>query len=113
MTTHLDGGPSFSVVVGRIFWIMIGPLLLVVLGYRVFLTAPDGWLTPADLGFLGILALLVVVRCLEFRSERPQKATGEPATTQDLRRYVVAAILLGLLAWIGANLLGGNQWLNP
>lgn len=112
MTTQHDGGPSFSVVVGRLFWMMIGPLLLVVLAYRVFQTAADGWLTPADLGFLGVLALLVVARCLEFRSDRPQKATGEPATSQDLRRYILGAVIVGLLGWIGANVIGA-QWLNP
>src|SRR5687768_6160672 len=100
MTNHHDGSPSLSVILGRVFWMMIGPILLVVFGYRVFRTAADGWLTPADFGFLGVLALLVIVRCLEFRSAHPQKATGEPATARDLRRYVVGAVVVGLLAWI-------------
>ena len=44
-------------------------------------------------------------RLLEFRVGHPMTSTGEPATTEHLRRYPLAAAALGLAVWIAANWL--------
>lgn len=95
----------FVVMLGRLFWMMLGPMLLAVLTF-VIIRNGSGWLTPADLAFLLILGGLVLGRWIEFQGGNPQTATGEPATPAHLRRYVLSVVPLGLSVWILANLIG-------
>jgi hypothetical protein len=53
---------------------------------------------------------MLLGRWLGFRGGRPQKATGEPATAEDLRRYWLFTAGVGLLVFVFANLIG-NYWL--
>ena len=103
MTT--DSQTSFSMTIARIFWMMIGPLALILLAFKIVQTG-TGWLTPIDLSFFGVLAAVIVCRWLEFRGGDPRTSTGEPATPDDLRRFVVTATLGGVGVWALANVLG-------
>lgn len=100
---------SLLAVLLRVSWMMLGPLALVLLGFAI-VTLGNGWLTAADFAFLAVLGGVILARWLEFRSGHAQTATGEPATLADLRRFVVAASLVGLGVWVLANALG-NHWL--
>ena len=51
---------------------------------------------------------MLLGRWTEFRYSRPLTATGEPATADHLRRYTLVLSILGLGAWVAANLVG-NQ----
>lgn len=95
----------FLPILCRVFWLMLGPLLLVVLTFMIATTG-NGWLTPADVGFLGILVALMIARWLEFRGGNPQTAEGEPATPAHLRRYLIVVVAFGLGLWIVANIVG-------
>lgn len=103
--------PHSSELVGvaRIFWIMIGPAVLVLLGMGI-VTRGNGWFTPQDIAFLAVLGVVVAARWYEFHGGSPQTSTGEPATPAHLRRFVLCALTAGLGAWIVANLIG-NYWL--
>jgi hypothetical protein len=94
---------------GRLMWMMIGPLALVLVAYSI-VTTGSGWLTGMDLAFLAILGLMLLGRWLEFQAGAPQTADGEPATPGHLQRYLVLATGTGLGVWVVANLLG-NYWL--
>lgn len=101
---------SFVPVLGRIVWMMLGPLALVLLAVRIAYLG-QGWLTGVDVAFLAVLGGVILARWLEFRGGNPQTATGEPATPDHLRRYSLAVLAVGLAVWVLANLLG-NHWLS-
>jgi hypothetical protein len=108
MPTQSDA--SLPVFLGRLFWMMVGPLILVLLAFTIVIKG-SGWLTLPDLAFLGVLGSLLLARWLEFRGGNPQTSTGEPATSAHLRRYAISTIVLGVSAWVAANFVG-NHLLN-
>ena len=107
----MSANPSNSVLVllSRTFWIMFGPLLLMVLLANIAF-AGTSWITALDILFFATLAGILLARWLEFRSGAAESATGEPVTAGDLQRYALGALVLGIVAWVVANLLG-NHWL--
>ena len=103
-TTHLI--PIF----GRLFWMMIGPLGLVLTIYFI-VASGTGWTTTADLLYFVVLGGMILGKWLEFRGGSPETSTGEPATVADLRRYVLMLVIVGPIVWAVANVLG-NYVLN-
>ncbi|MEX0641451.1 MAG: hypothetical protein WD468_02055 [Pirellulales bacterium] len=103
-TTSGDSAP-----LARLFWMMIGPLLLFILAFANVMN-DEGWLTAADIGFFVVLLATVYARWREFRSDDGRTAEGEPATAVEFRRYVVLLVGGGVAVWLVANLLG-NYWL--
>jgi hypothetical protein len=98
---------SLLVLISRIFWMAVGPVTLALLAFTI-INKGGGWFTPTDFVFLAVLAVLLLARWIEFLGGDPHTSTGEPATPDDLRRYVLYAIILGLGAWIVANLIGNH-----
>jgi hypothetical protein len=101
---------SASAFVGRIFWMMAGPLCLALLAFHIIQSAA-GWATWADLAYLTVLVGIMVARWVEYRGGSPRTAEGQPATWGHLRRYVAAVIPFGLGVWVMANVIG-NHLLN-
>lgn len=89
------------------FWIMLGPGILFLLGLSIA-RGGGGWFTLKDIAFVAVLAGLVLGRFVEFRGGDPRTATGEPATREHLRRYIVLILTIGLGVWIVANLIGNH-----
>lgn len=83
-----------SVVFGRLSWMMVGPLALVLTTYSI-VTFGTGWTTTADLLFFVILGGMILGKWLEFRGGSPETSTGEPATAADLRRYILMVVTAG------------------
>ena len=94
-------------VFGRLFWLMAGPLALVLTLYFI-VTSATGWRTPADLIYFLVLGGMVLGRWLEFRGGNPRNSLGEPVTAADLRRYVLRVATIGPAVWVLANLLGNH-----
>jgi hypothetical protein len=94
-----------SVVFGRLFWMMVGPLALVLTIYFI-VTSGTGWTTTADLLFFIILGGMILGKWLEFRGGSPETSTGERATAADLRRYILMVVTAGPAVWVVANILG-------
>ena len=98
---------SMLVLVGRIFWMILGPIILAVLTI-VIISSGDGWLTPKDIAFFAVLIGMPLGRWLEFQGGSPETSTGEPATAADLHRYVLTTIVLGTGVWMAANVAGNH-----
>ncbi len=96
---------SLVVLLARVFWMMVGPALLF-LSTIAILQNPGGWFTSPNLAFLVLLPMTVLARWLEYWGGDPRTATGEAAAPDDLRRYVLFAMPIGLGIWIVANLIG-------
>ena len=104
-----DTAPSLSTFAARIFWMLLGPLLLLVFAVNIA-DKGSGWFTPGDIAFLFVLGGMMLARWWEFRGGTALNTMGEPVTATDLRRYAVLATIVGLGFWIVANLIG-NYWL--
>ena len=96
---------SCVATLSRLYWMMVGPIIL---GMMAFVIARDGngWLTAADFGYFGALALTMMARWLEFRGSNPQTADGQPATSGHLRRYLMMLSVIGIASWVLANIVG-------
>lgn len=93
--------------VSRLFWMMIGPGLLALCTLFI-VTKGNGWMTPADIGYFVVLAALMLARCLEFWTGNPQTSTGEAATPAHLRMYLLGVVVIGILVWAVANIIGNS-----
>jgi hypothetical protein len=93
-------------IFARLFWMMVGPAILMLLAYSLTDDA-KGWFAPSSITFLVVLAAVTITRWLD-----PRTSDGEPATRAHLRRYTVSTVGIGLVAWAIANLVG-NHWLAP
>jgi hypothetical protein len=93
--------PVFS----RLFWMIVGPLALVLTTYFI-VTSGTSWTSTADLLFFIILGGMILGKWLEFRGGSPETSTGEPATAADLRRYILMVVMAGPAVWVVANILG-------
>jgi hypothetical protein len=98
---------SFPAFAGRLCWMIVGPFALGVCAISIA-GRRDGWLSLIDVIYFVVLAGMLVGRWTEFRSGAPLTAIGEPAMPDDLRRYAVALGLIGLGAWVVANLIGNR-----
>jgi hypothetical protein len=96
---------SAPAVVGRLSWMIVGPFALAIAAVGIS-ERRDGWFGALDLIYFVVLGGMFLGRWLEFRSSRPLTAAGEPATVADLRRYALVLGMLGLVAWVVANLVG-------
>ena len=92
-------------MLGRAFWMMIGPMLLVPITYKI-IEHGNGWLTVFDFIFLGTLLVMLLARCFEFYKGHPRTSEGTPATREHLRRYALGVVAIGVPLWIAANVLG-------
>ena len=92
-------------VFARIFWMALGPGTLFVLLFTIA-SKSNGWLKPQDAIYFLVLIALIVARRFEFNKGSGQTAQGAPATQADIRRYSLAASILGCFAWGVANFIG-------
>jgi hypothetical protein len=98
---------SPTALLARLFWSMIGPLILIFLSIAN-VKAKTGWISGVDIAFLVILAALVGARWLEFRGGDPRTATGQPAEMSHFSRYAWMTLGAGLGVWVFTNLIGNH-----
>ncbi len=94
-------------VLYRLMWIFIGPLSLAIIAYRT-VKQGDGWLTPRDVAWVIILALMIGARWLEVRSGAGETAAGEPATMAHFKRYATVLVPVTAVLWIAAKIVGNH-----
>jgi hypothetical protein len=101
--TTQSGGAGMMLC--RLMWMFIGPLGLAVIIYRTVVQR-DGWTSVRDAVYPLILALMIGGRWLEIRSGAAMTATGEPATINHFKRYVVVLLPAAVVVWIAAKVIG-------
>ena len=102
-----------TAVLGRLFWMMIGPMALLLTIYFI-VTSGTGWTTTADLLHFVTLGGMILGKWMEFRGGSPETSTGEHATVADLRRYILMVVTAGPVVWVIANILGNyvlRRWI--
>jgi len=105
MSTSPTG--SLAAVLGRLVWMMVGPLSLALTLYYI-VTSGTGWGTGVDLLYFVILLAMILGKWLEFRGGDPRTSTGDPAKPGDLRRYILMTLGVGAAVWAVANLVGNH-----
>jgi hypothetical protein len=98
---------SLSVLGARITWILAGPLVLLGMTYGI-VSGGTGWLTSLDAGFAVVVGLMLLARWVEQRSGTATTLTGQPATPEQLRRYVTILIPAAAAVWVIANVVGNH-----
>jgi hypothetical protein len=93
--------------VGRLTWMLIGPAALFLTGLAV--VRGSGWLTWPDLAYMAALGVTILGRWVEYLAGDPRTADGEPATAAHVRRYSLAAVVIGLGVWAALN-VWANHW---
>jgi hypothetical protein len=94
---------SAIVLLGRTFWVMFGPLLLLAIAFFI-LTRP-GWRLGINIAYFVTLLAVVVGRWIEHLGGDPKTSTGERSTPADLRRFILFTIVGWLALWVAANLI--------
>jgi hypothetical protein len=87
------------------YWIMIGPGLLVLL-LLLMAMQKETWLEGIDFAFAVFLLLVIISRWVDFLYADPTLTTGEVATSSQIRNHSLFAVIIGLGSWITATLLG-------
>jgi len=98
--------PSGSCL-ARLLWFGIGPVIMLILA-AANIERGGGWLTTIDVAFFIVLAVTILARVIDFKTGNPQTATGAPATSGHLRRYVPGILLVAGAVWSVANLIGNR-----
>lgn len=98
---------SIWVLGARLTWVMAGPVALMGLTYAI-VSRGTGWLTGFDAAFAIVAGLMLLGRWVEQRSGSATTIKGEPATLEQLKRYVTILLAVAVAVWIVANLLGNH-----
>lgn len=96
-----------SVALARIFWMVAGPFILLLLTTQIVLSG-TGWLTPWDAAFGLTVGAMILARRHEFNAGDPRTADGSPANVHDLRRFGVQVVVVGAVMWVIANAVGNH-----
>jgi hypothetical protein len=92
----------------RLIWIMFGPMGLTVTALVIAGAVGTGWRTSADYIYFVLLALTIAARWVEFAGGGATSGTGEPVSRRDVVRYSITTLIIGLVAWVCANVIANH-----
>lgn len=93
---------SIWVFLARLFWVILGPMTLLLVLLGLILNKPEA-VSGLD-AFYGIVVLLMLGgRWIEQRSAAPKTASGELSTPESFRRYICILIPVSIIAWGAAK----------
>lgn len=97
----MESNPSVSAfaAIARLFWIVLGPLVLFLLAYKISQSDHDWW-TPLSISYLVVVPLLIWARHID-----PLDAYGEPRAPGIVRNFTVGALAVGGAVWVAAHLI--------
>ena len=98
---------SFGVLLARLMWVLAGPLALLGVTYSI-VSGGTGWLTGLDAAFGVVVGLMLVGRWYEHRSGEATTLTGEVATPEHFRRYMMLLPTAAVIVWVVANAVGNH-----
>jgi hypothetical protein len=94
---------SALVLLGRVVWVMLGPLWLFVTA--CFILTGSGWRIGINAAYLVTLVAIVLGRCIEHLGGDPKTSIGETSTAAHLRRFIFFTLAGGFTLWLVVNLL--------
>jgi hypothetical protein len=100
-TTEAPQITSLFVLVARLFWTFLGPILLFGAGYSV--GSHRGWFTPWDAFFGVVVILMIMARWIEQRSGTGATLSGRKSTPTDFHRFEFVLVAASAVIWLGAN----------
>jgi uncharacterized membrane protein YdcZ (DUF606 family) len=103
---HPSAQPEYQDPLGclpRIFWMMLGPLGLLLATLKVYMSA--GW-TVADVLVWLIIGLLIGARYIDIVRFKGQTINEQPATMAHFRPYALLVLVAGTAMWVAARALG-------
>lgn len=101
-------GASFADVIGRLAWIFVGPLTLMLL-LMTFATHPRDWFSGMTFIYFAVLLIMIWGRWREHRAGSPKTVYGDPAKPEHFRQYLLVIVPLALAAWVLANVVGHRK----
>lgn len=96
---------SLGVLGARLSWVALGPVALLAVTWGIA-TRGGAWFTGLDALLCVIAGLMILARWVERRSGAATTLTGEPATIAQCKRYTLVLLVVAVVAWAVANLIG-------
>ena len=94
--------PSTQSGLLRLLWMFLGPAVLAMLAFGLTYRQ-DAWLSVPSVAFLAILLAVIAARRVD-----PLDSMGEPTTPEAIRTYSIAALVIGVVVWLLANLIASE-----
>jgi hypothetical protein len=82
----------------RFIWMLIGPVVAILSLLLIFQNR-QGSFSTADAFLWGAVVACVVLRYIDVSRLNGLKATGEPASIADWRRYALVLVVIALVLW--------------
>jgi hypothetical protein len=86
----------------RVGWMVVGTIMILSLGMSIA-SQPAWSFTIRDAVFWGATVATGLIRYIDVTRLDGQTAQGDPATTRDLTKYLIALAAIALLLWLGAH----------
>ena len=102
---HSDAQASVVSILIRIFWMMVGPVMLFLIALSIAMKG-EGWFAPWSVAYLVFAAAVIGARWYEFQLGNPLTSMGTRATHEDLKKFSLGTGLIALAVWAIANVIG-------
>ncbi len=93
---------SIWVFLARLFWVILGPMTLLLVLLGLILNKPEA-VGGLDAFYAIVVLLMLGGRWIEQRSAAPKTASGELSTPESFRRYIYILIPVAIVAWVAAR----------
>jgi hypothetical protein len=91
----------------RVYWMLGGVAVFMFSGLWIAVSSDSAWFCAIDVLFGAGLFSAILARYLDICHFNGTKATGEPATMNDWRRYAILMLVVGCAVW---GLAHGVAW---
>lgn len=94
-----DSRKSNPMLFARMFWALLGPMLMAPALMGIFLRDRDS-LGLSDAFFLLIVLGMLIGRWMDYRYGSGKSSTGEPSTHGEFMRYILLVAIGAAAAWL-------------
>jgi hypothetical protein len=102
-TTPTQGQDSLIGLFARVFWSLLGNLILLALAMGIYKTQPI--LSVIDIVFWVLAFSMILVRYIDIKYLKGVTFEGQPATMEDWRKYVKYFLLFSVGLWLIAHIV--------